>query len=504
MLRYLSGLVLLAAVACGGFWLLSLLSKSGPEARYSIELLFRSARGLKRGAAVLYRGYRVGDVTGLHLAADGQHAVVEVSLLPEQADTVRTGTRFWIVTPRFSGVAGGASGLETLIKDSYIAYRTPQPGGPAVPAGARLPGSEEPPEELDLDLPPPLPGDLVCEVVLARSHGLQAGARVRHRGITTGEVRRVELSANGRAVMVEARIDRRFRHTLTDTSWVWVARPSVSGSIMAGLAVEELDALLQPYLAYAAPEDRPGQPALDGARFLGLDARPELKAGAPSLEDGRAGSDSSARAPASAEQRLVRVHYQCEHKGWFSDDQVAVSGTGLLFRDGRGRAVVLTARSLVDGSFFLRGAFGRRPSLVREEIRVQLPDGGVQAAGCAWTAPDDRDLALLMLPEESAGRVPAGSEPMLSLSTEESARLRGLIALQAPAQGKAPERHPLPEAAGNPATTGLGDDHRGALLLHEGRIVGLLVRKAAREVELVPLFLGELPPDVRPPVGARR
>ena len=50
----------LAAAGIGGYWVYELLRESGPEPTYSLEVLFRSARGLREGAQVRYRGIPVG------------------------------------------------------------------------------------------------------------------------------------------------------------------------------------------------------------------------------------------------------------------------------------------------------------------------------------------------------------------------------------------------------------------------------------------------------------
>src|SRR5262249_32147119 len=146
------------------------------------------------------------------------------------------------------------------------------------------------------------------QVVFARNHGLAPGARVRHRGIVTGEVRRVDLSSNGAGVVVEARIKRRYRSTLTDKARVWVARPSLSGSLVSGLSAEELDALFVPYLSYLAPDRDAGQPVVNGARIKGTEQRPDIAPVTPAVADATfGGANLPATRPGSAEERLVRV-----------------------------------------------------------------------------------------------------------------------------------------------------------------------------------------------------
>jgi hypothetical protein len=186
-IRYLSGILVLIGALLGGRWIYGLLKSERAEEQYRIELLFRSARGLREGASVLYRGLRVGEVRAVRLSPGGEHASVELALDPIAERTVSTGTRFWIVTPRFQGVTGGASGLDTLIKDSYVAYVTPAPAGAPIPGGSRIPGSEDPPDEIDPTLDAPQPGDLLFTVVFADPGAVSAigGSRRARSGAST-------------------------------------------------------------------------------------------------------------------------------------------------------------------------------------------------------------------------------------------------------------------------------------------------------------------------------
>src|SRR5690606_25877991 len=129
-LRYLVGLATLVGAALAGWWLIDLLRADGHEGLYTLRLEFRDVRGLRAGADVKHRGVPVGSVRRIELREDGERAVVDAVLEPAAARLVRYGSKFWIVTPRFLGLAQGATGLDTLIRDAYVSFLTPPDAGP--------------------------------------------------------------------------------------------------------------------------------------------------------------------------------------------------------------------------------------------------------------------------------------------------------------------------------------------------------------------------------------
>jgi hypothetical protein len=94
---------------------------------------------------------------------------------------------------------------------------------------------------------------------------------------------------------------------------------------------------------------------------------------------------------------VVRVVYAATERDTFTpDDDVRRAGNGLLYVDRSGRAVVVTARSLVDASYTEQDGYGE-PEIADEQIKVVLPGGAVLRAGRVWVDADERDLAALVL-----------------------------------------------------------------------------------------------------------
>jgi hypothetical protein len=394
-LRYLIGTLTLILAVVGAVWIVRVLRRLDERVGLPLQVEFLQARGLRAGAAVRYRGVDVGTVRHVAISSDGSKAVAHLLLDAAGAEHAHVDSEFWIVTPRFTGLAGGASGLDTLVRDSYVAFQTPLDPGSPLTAGSLLAGKERPPAATEAEsLEDVAHGDLLMTLLVPENHGLRPGSAVIFRGMPTGDVRSVRLAPSGTHVEVELRIARKHRQTVTDRSVFWVARPYVSGALFSGFTVTDVSALLTPYVSYYA---EPGKGVLvqDGYRAAAEISRPSVEiAGVP--------GDALRRAPAVApppadDLVLVRITYAAiERDAWSADDPIRREGSGVLFLDRAGRAIVVTARSLVDGAFTERDLWGGDPEIDAEQIKVLLANGTVLRAGRVWVHPTD-DVAALVL-----------------------------------------------------------------------------------------------------------
>lgn len=395
-LRYLVGTLVLVAVVVAAVWLVRLLRNLDDRPGLALQVEFREARGLRAGANVRYRGVTVGTVRAVSIAADGDKAVAHVVLQPHGAQHACVNTSFWIVTPRFGGLTDGASGLDTLVRDSYLAFHTPAERGSPLTSGSLLAGRERPPAPAEVEaLEPIAHGDLLMTLLVPENHGLRPGSSVVFRGMQTGDVRHVELAPSGTHVEVTLRIARKHRQTVTDKCQFWVARPYVSGALFSGFTVTDVSALLTPYVSYYGD---PGKGVLvqDGYRAAARSSRPD---GEPSaVPNDMLQVTQPTREPVRDDLVVVRISYAAiERDTWSPDDPIQRQGTGVLFLDRSGRAVVVTARSLVDGSYTERDAFGADPDIDDEQLKVQLANGSVLRAGRVWVHPGGADLAALVV-----------------------------------------------------------------------------------------------------------
>jgi hypothetical protein len=487
--RYLVGLLTLALAAGGAWFLWDLLGSADDQPGLHLRVDFRDARGLRPGADVRYRGVTVGTVRTVRVGGDGSKAVVDLLLDPAGAEHACVNSTFWIVSPRFSGLASGATGLDTLVRDAYVAFLTPAPRGSLLRPGSLLGGAERPPGSLEPESLEPLQhGDLLMSLLVPENHGLRPGSPVVFRGTTTGDVRNVQLADDGSHVEVQLRIANRYRRTVTDQSAFWVARPYVSGALLSGFTVSDVAALVSPFVSYVTDPGR-GVPVEDGYRVAASAVRPDRE-----LTD-VPGSALVRPVPVAAPQRdplvLVRIVYAAVEEDTFSgNDPVQAQGTGVLYLDSNGRAAVLTARSLVDGTYTESDTFGGDPEIAQEQLKVVVPHGPVLRAHRVWVAPDGTDLAVLVL-EEAPPDLAVTPADMLEFDggdvTAATVRsVRADCSLDAPFDLQWPERVP-------PL-----DLRRGGALLRQDKVAALLGQQAARSTDPAVVSLAAVPADLRP------
>ena len=492
-LRYILGLVTLAAAMAGAWFLFDLLSEEEGAESYRLRLEYQSARGLRTGADVRLRGVPVGTVRRVRVSDDGGRAVVEISLEAWAEAYARVNSRFWIVAPRFSGLMSGASGLDTLVRDAYVAFVTPDPGGPQLPAGSLLAGLEQPdPQGEETGLDPIQRGDLVMSLLMPENHGLSQGARVMFRGMKTGDVRAVDMAPDGSFVQIQLRIHRAYRHTVTDESRFWIARPRLSGALFSGIALQDLNAFLSPFVSYYG-DPGVGLPVEDGYRALGSAERPDVEVAMVPDAALESGGIPKPVGDNSDTLHLVRVVYKAVEVDFLSaNDEIQRDGTGVLFADRSGRTVVLTARSVCDAFYFVSDGISGDPDVESEEIRVLLAEGPVFRAGRIWVDPGGRDVALLVLEEASPNLAvtPAGRLGFPELIEQSEGEL--LIQTADAPTGAAAD--PVALTADLPEL----ETHRGAVILRGGLVVGVLGQRdgANQEPVIVPAAL--LPEALRP------
>lgn len=483
--RYLIGLATLAGAGAAGYWLYDMVRSRERTDLFALHVEFRDARGLKAGADVKHRGVPVGSVRRVELRDDGQRAVIDLVMQPEAAPLVRYGTRFWIVTPRFLGLTQGATGLDTLIRDAYISFASPEGESPPLPSGSQVIGAERPAANADVSLEPFERGDLAMTLLVPENHDLAPGARVVFRGVPTGELRSAKLAPDGSHVQLELRIRREYRHTVTDRSQFWVARPRLSGALISGFALEDAAALLSPFIGYHT-EAGAGVPVVDGHRAAALNERPDMRIGpVPSSALAKVRPDAAA-APKDEGIRVVRVYYEAvERDFWSPDDEIKRDGCGLLLEDSAGRSVVLTTRSVCDGTYFVADGLGTKPDIDKERIRVGLTEGSVVQASRTWTAPDGLDLAVLVLQDSTQ----SGSDGRrLDFSAGTPGTNRTVQALDEQVK----PMPPVPLADADLAV------HRGAVVIDGDRVVGLLGQTAIDDLRPSVVALAQVPQALRP------
>ncbi len=502
-IRSLVGLLTIAAAIASGVFIWRLADPSRTDPQHSLRLLFENAQGLEPGARVKYLGVSVGEVRDIRLADDQSSVEVVCVIDPEARRSLRVSSRFWIVRPIFRGVVQGASGLETMVRDPYIAYDTPNQNAPPLEGRAVVPGLSTAPVEKPKSILERAYADgaFRFSVVVAENARLAAGSEILHRGIKVGEVLRVSLAPQGEAVWIQGQVARRYRSTVTRGTLFWLGRPAVDIGWISGVDVKDIDTIIQgPHLAYATPTQSDQTPAPDGFTFRGLPQKPDIVWGTPPLPDRNQPQEKPPDSSPNAATRLCYVYYHCIEKDFVRDDIVNVTSLGIFFRTADGIPVVLTNRTGVDPSYHAWDRVGRI-DVRNERISVRLSDGSVHNAGRVWSLDEDsapnQDLALLRLEETDF-------EPRVPLLSFESPGVLDNLRILAAARGdELTERRARYEAGAVILNQPLDLPFpRGGVIVAGDRIVGLLSQIDEDEsVEIA--WLSGVPAALRPDQSER-
>ncbi|WP_409307615.1 MlaD family protein [Pectobacterium sp. B1J-3] len=236
------------------FWLLPLIAlmiacwliyTNQKERGASVTIDFVSADGIVAGRTpVRYQGVEVGTVQNIKLSDDLRTIQVEASIKSDMADALRTGTQFWLVTPKAS--LAGVSGLDALVGGNYIGM---------------MPGPGEAQSHFSaLDTQPKYrvnTGELLVHLQADDLGSLNNGSLVYYRKIPVGKVYDYTVSPSHHGVTIDVLIERRFTHLVKKNSRFWNvsgfnADISLNG---AKVEMENMAALVNGAIAFDSPED---------------------------------------------------------------------------------------------------------------------------------------------------------------------------------------------------------------------------------------------------------
>jgi paraquat-inducible protein B len=200
---------ILAAVVGGWLAVKSLFLDRGPH----ITIRFESAEGLEAGKTrIKYKNVDIGIVHSIELSDDRRFAIVNAELARRGSrGFLAEDTKFWIVRPRFSG--GQVTGLSTLLAGAYIGADP----GESQNETSDFKGLETPPLVIRGQ-----PGKL-STLSAAELGSVDVGSPVYFRSVTAGRVVSVELSKDGRQVLVGIFLNPPFDRFVTGGSRFWNA-----------------------------------------------------------------------------------------------------------------------------------------------------------------------------------------------------------------------------------------------------------------------------------------
>ncbi|TCW00006.1 PqiB family protein [Biostraticola tofi] len=238
------------------FWLLPLIAlmiagwlvySTIQERGSTVTIDFASADGIVAGRTpVRYQGVEVGTVQHLKLSDDLRSIKVEVSIKRDMRDALRSGTQFWLVTPKAS--LAGISGLDALVGGNYIGM---------------MPGKgEEESHFTALDTQPKFrlnTGELLIHLHAENLGSLSSGSLVYYRKLPVGKVYDYDIARDKNGVTIDVLIDRRFTDLVKADSRFWNVSGLKADVSLQGAKVqmESVAALVNGAIAFDSPDDSP-------------------------------------------------------------------------------------------------------------------------------------------------------------------------------------------------------------------------------------------------------
>jgi paraquat-inducible protein B len=228
--------------ALAGSWVaVTRIMNQGPQ----ITIQFATAEGLEAGKTKLhFNGVDVGTVSGIRLADDNKHVVLQVQMEVNTQRMLVEDTRFWVVSPRISGA--NVSGLNTLISGAYI--------------GLEIGHSTQSRREfIGLDVPPIVAADTPGHFFVLKAAelgSLGVGAPIYYRRLEAGQVVSYDLDKNGQALTVRVFIRAPYDQYVNANTRFWHASGVDVSLTAAGLMVDtqSMLSILAGGVAFENPE----------------------------------------------------------------------------------------------------------------------------------------------------------------------------------------------------------------------------------------------------------
>lgn len=236
------------------FWLLPvvalvitgwLLWKNYQESGTSITINFHTADGIVPGRTpIRYQGVDIGTVQDIVLTDNYRNIQIKASIKSRMKDALRANTKFWLVTPQAS--LAGVSGLDALVGGNYIGM---------------MPGNGEPTEKFTASDSQPKNivnnGGLIIQLHAADLGSLSTGSQVYYQKIPVGRVYDYGFAAQGKGVVIDVLIERRYTHLVKQNSRFWNVSGLQAKLGAGGLNVNltSVPALINGAVAFDSPND---------------------------------------------------------------------------------------------------------------------------------------------------------------------------------------------------------------------------------------------------------
>ncbi|SDP37202.1 MlaD family protein [Desulforhopalus singaporensis] len=225
----------------------------------TITLAMDRTSGLREGAAVRYKGVKIGHVSALALDENRTGIIATARIKNNTRELFRKNTRIWVTGPEFS--LDGIKNIDTVIPGPYLSL---------------LPGDG--PLERTFTLTQEVPHTVLANmdglgIVLETPHlgSLSIGSPVYYREVEIGRIIGYELSPTFQKVHVFVTIAEPYRPVVRKNTKFWnVSGAKIEGGIFSGVkfSTGSMKTLIKGGVAMATPDnEQTGPPAVPGDHF---------------------------------------------------------------------------------------------------------------------------------------------------------------------------------------------------------------------------------------------
>lgn len=213
--------------------------------RVAIELVMASAKDVRVGTRIMYRGEQIGSVHTIENLDDS--ARLAVGILPEFRWLLIEDTQFWLVKSTLS--LSGLTDTEALFGGNYF----------NVNVGSQSENKSARRQFIALDKAPakhPSAEGLQLTVISENGSEVSSGSPISYRGIVVGQVDNIELANDGEQVAINITIDEQYRHLVHDyTRFYHASGFTIKGNLTDFVVkTESADTVLTGGLSFYNPD----------------------------------------------------------------------------------------------------------------------------------------------------------------------------------------------------------------------------------------------------------
>ncbi|NMH64203.1 MlaD family protein [Shewanella salipaludis] len=234
----------------------------------AISLTFPASARLASGAAIRYRGHKVGEIQQIKLNADLQTLTANAYLYGEYADYFsRQDSEYFLVDAQIS--LAGIKAVDTLITGPYVGV-TP---GNSANSSQTFAASMSSTAYANLDS-----SALTFTLEDTNLGSIRIGTPLFFRGIAIGQIDGYTLSATGNRVLMLAHVEGKYKHLVNNSSKFWnVSGIKVDVGLFSGAQIEtgSLESILVGGISVATREPTSSANALVQGSILPLHASAE-------------------------------------------------------------------------------------------------------------------------------------------------------------------------------------------------------------------------------------